>query len=163
MGRFETWLRREASVFSSIVWAILCLVLQKIYVFIFFYLISFAEIPVGENEVIRGIFELPLPSLFFMLVQFAFFEEVIFRLPISWIVKTSDKKLSGVIFASAVFSLLFGLAHSYVFSVFLQGVLGFLFCILYLKCGGFEGKILKPLIVTTLTHATYNFLLVFHI
>ena len=164
MGRLEARLNREAKGFSVLGWAVLCLVLQKIYVPLFTYLISFfVEISSHNNETFRKIFELPLPLLFCTLVPMAFFEEIIYRFPISWIVKTSDKRLSSVIFASVILSLVFGLAHGHFLNILIQGVCGFMWSILYLKCGGFEGKILKPLIVTTLVHATYNFSLVFHI
>jgi hypothetical protein len=60
--------------------------------------------------------------------------------------------------ALVVSSAMFGSVHQF---AYIQGFLGFMWGVVYLKCGGWHGKVLKPLCTTTFIHASYNVLITF--
>lgn len=116
------------------------------------------SIPLMGNS-IAPIFTPTLPILIFVL---ALMEEVFFRLPLAFVVRVSRyfsvKSIgTALALASAFFlSILFGLCHGSVYHIFLQGVGGFIYSILFLKCGGYQGKYLKPLMASTAVHFLFN-------
>jgi membrane protease YdiL (CAAX protease family) len=116
--------------------------------------------PVGNLgiEILNWYF---LPTILFR----ATIEELIFRFPLSCAVITwgvSKKVLGAALVSSLIFGFLhggctnFGFIYEGVHHIFLQGVGGLFYCLLYLKCGGLNKRFLKPIVVTTIAHATYN-------
>lgn len=99
------------------------------------------------------------PSFPFVLYTAAFLEEFLFRLPLTFLMEMK-LSLDKVIGAAIVSSIVFGLCHGGFGNIFIQGVCGFLYSILFLKCGGYNGKYLKALVVTSSTHFLYNGILV---
>lgn len=86
----------------------------------------------------------------------AFIEEVLFRAPISLVVR---KLKHPVIVVTSVtgLSVLFGYIHLFTWwSVLIQGVFGFMISVAYLKFGGAQGKIIKPLFCATIAHFASN-------
>lgn len=107
-------------------------------------------------------------------------EEVLFRLPLSILGRLSQLlrwavlKISGnpgppvgseeylasrrrwaapfVLPLALLLPPLFGIAHGMWQFVFIQGVAGLMFTLLYLKCGGGMGKVVKPLLICALAH-----------
>lgn len=94
-----------------------------------------------------------LVLLFFTMVG----EEAVFRLPLIFLVQ-KRQSLQRVLLAGAVLSVVFGTLHGGFHHIFIQGVLGFAYCILFLKCGGFQGNYLKAFIVVAITHFVYDVL-----
>jgi membrane protease YdiL (CAAX protease family) len=93
-------------------------------------------------------------------------EEILFRLPLSLAVKLLKRweraRNYTLIALVIILSVAFGLAHgdgsfaSRCLFVPMQGVMGVVFCVFYLKCGGFNGKIWKPLLLTWALHVMLN-------
>jgi len=57
-------------------------------------------------------------------------------------------------------SILFGFVHGSVWNILIQGVGGMILCIVYLMCGGYQGKILKPFFMTSAIHCVYDTIIV---
>lgn len=115
----------------------------------------------------------PLLQLLFMLVLFigaipnAIAEELIFRAPISAIVRKWPKNgkatIVGIAILSAIFGFIHGGQHSLIgglVTVLSHGPMGILLSLSYLKCGGREGKFWKPIGVTIAIHTLINMILV---
>jgi len=147
------WLKKEARGIN-IIGYVICFVAID-----FFYSIFIAELalllglisPGPEKEGIK------ILSLYFplFLAARAFLEEVVFRLPLGFARKL---KLSArnTLALAILLSMIFGLAHGKIINIFIQGVSGLIYSILFLKCGGYQGKIFKPLVTATATHAMFN-------
>lgn len=91
----------------------------------------------------------------FFLIFMALIEEVIFRLPLAVAVEAEAEKSAILLFA-LLLSLAFGLAHGSILNIFIQGFGGFIYCILFLKCGGYQKKYSQALAVTTTAHFLWN-------
>lgn len=50
----------------------------------------------------------------------------------------------------------FGYVHGGAVFIFMQGLGGLVYGVLYLKCGGLHGAVAKPLITTSLSHGSFN-------
>jgi membrane protease YdiL (CAAX protease family) len=147
--------------------------------FNFLYVIAMSALflVVGINDLADFLGNLPVCCKVALCFIVWFFEEVIFRFfPIAASVLIFEKNYK-VILVSVVFSALFGFLHGGWQNIFLQGVCGFVFCLLYLKCGGFSreylrqdslwkkfkvfaGKHSKALYATTFAHIMFNVSLV---
>ncbi len=82
-------------------------------------------------------------------------EEILFRLPLAILV-WKKWPLERILFSVLGLSLLFGLMHGGIWHVFSQGVGGMIYSVLFLKCGGFQGRYIKAVLVTFLTHLIFN-------
>ena len=58
-------------------------------------------------------------------------------------------------------SIVFGLMHGGPVNVLLQGVSGIVFCIVFLKCGGFDQNFLMALMIVAITHCIFNSIVAF--
>jgi len=100
------------------------------------------------------------PMVFFVifLPLVAFCEEVLFRLmPLAFAVQLFGKKMLPVMFVAIIASMFFGSVHSLgLRNILFQGEGGLLYCLLFLKCGGWSRETIKPLAVTTATHYTWD-------
>ncbi len=74
----------------------------------------------------------------------------------SMLFTTSPIPLACIILTS---STLFAYVHHGWMSVFLQGIGGVALCIVYLKCGGMEGRWAKATWYSTVSHTFFNFIL----
>ena len=85
-------------------------------------------------------------------------EDVLFRLlPIALIRKRTDSRL-WLILTIVASSLVFGYLHDSFFNIAVQGGAGLLFSLLFLKCGGMQGRYLKALAYTSIVHTYVNIL-----
>ena len=93
-----------------------------------------------------------LPNLFVA----AFSEEVVFRfVPLS-IALAGGFTFAGIMGTAVVSSVIFGLGHGGIAHIGIQGVAGFVWCLLFLKCGGFHRHYVRATLVTTMGHVLYN-------
>lgn len=84
-----------------------------------------------------------------------FFEELLFRLPLAFFAWLR-LPLELVLCLAVLMSIWFGLLHGLAFNILFQGFAGLLYSILFLKCGGLQGKPSKALFVTFIAHAINN-------
>ncbi len=94
-----------------------------------------------------------------ILLGSAFFEELIFRLPLAIFVRMGWS-LEKVFVVAVPLSVFFGFLHGGISHIFLQGVSGFIFSIVFLKCGGWQRNYTKALLASTATHFMFNAVLI---
>lgn len=82
-------------------------------------------------------------------------EEILYRFPlvVPILLRWSPGGTLGI---AIILSILFGLAHGNAYHILIQGVGGFFYAILFLKCGGAQRHFPKALSVTVATHILYD-------
>jgi membrane protease YdiL (CAAX protease family) len=151
------WLNKEIHGRQLCICVAGCLVLEIAYafgVFVVAYLLKIEIPPVGGET--TQIFTFSFPIILF---GAAFIEEVIFRLPLAIIIEMRGS-IVGVLAIALLLSAIFGFLHGGIHHIFIQGVVGFISCILFLKCGGLQRNYFKALAATTVTHFLFNAILV---
>ncbi len=145
------WLEKEACGKNLCFYVIICLIIDFMYCFSILELFNLLKInPPTSKE------KIPI-NLIFPLILFgsAFFEELIFRAPLIGVIKMGWPKYK-IIISATIFSAAFGMCHGSIYNIFIQGVSGFMYCVLFLKCGGIQKKYNKALITTTTAHFSFN-------
>lgn len=117
--------------------------------------------------------ELPLlKEKFFVIMLFSvpfavFMEEAVWRLllvlPLAFIVE-SKARPKVLLVSTLLLSMIFGYIHKIpggIPSILLQGVGGLLLSVVFLKCGGLQGKYWKALGASTCVHIVFNWIPLF--
>lgn len=93
----------------------------------------------------------------FLLIMFAFIplEEILFRGHLVLAVKKYGKSVK-VLIVAVLLSVIFGWIHGGIIHIFIQGVNGFVWCLLFLKSGGFQQRYIKAFATTIAVHSMYN-------
>ncbi len=86
-------------------------------------------------------------------------EELIYRMPLTLICRVWPGHHVSL-WAAVTSSIIFGCVHGGIATLPMQGVLGIVLSLSYLKCGGMEGKFWRPYAVTVTIHTLYNFPLI---
>lgn len=99
-------------------------------------------------------------STYFLLFYGAMCEELLFRMPLIFAVERW-KKFYWVMASAVAISLLFGLAHGWQYGQLFYGTVwfgigGFGYCLIFLKCGGFQERGFQAVMTTSLIHGFYN-------
>ena len=89
-------------------------------------------------------------------------EEFLFRCLPVFIALHSKKNQARHLVAWGIFSsfFMFSFAHGSVLNMCIQGLVGIVWFLLYLKCGGLQGNHLKAVIATGTVHGFYNLSLI---
>lgn len=151
------WLEREARGKWVFFYIFIFLAAKFVYAFAAFLLLQYfgVDIPPPSRGKVDIVWYTPF-SLFISVL----FEELAFRLFPLVIAIQSEWPTWGILLVAAVMSAIFGLLHGGIPYVFVQGVFGFAYSILFLKCGGLEKKYIKALSVTVAIHFLWNAILV---
>lgn len=147
------WLTTEARG-KQLLWVMLAGVFVNIFVQ-FFIGVIFVSTNVDFPPVGNQTLEILTLSFPLIITATVVIEEGVFRLPLSLLVNFG-LSIRWVLFAALVLSTTFGLIHGSVSHIAAQGVGGFAWCLVYLKCGGCQGKWLKPFGVTATCHLLYD-------
>lgn len=155
MQRFIAWLEREVQgpklalslfvgIFFSLFWAGLGVLAAVAIAFL-------------NNIDLNSIKErcFPFPSPLFLAVS-VLIEEAVFRLPLAAFVRVRSLKTTDILFIAAGLSAIFGYLHGGFFHIFSQGVIGFIFSIVFLKGGGLQKKIFLPFFLVLVIHYVYD-------
>lgn len=110
-----------------------------------------------ETTILSMLQKTPLVFLFFFLPLSAAFEETLFRLPLALFIQMNIPPMYLLVVA-ALLSVIFGYAHGGWWQVPLQGVGGFIFCLVFLKCGGLEEKFGKAFFSSSCAHLLLNWI-----
>ncbi len=109
-----------------------------------------------------------IPYLISYFIWWAIVEESAFRLPIfcvfSIVFYLSESLLKAwrwALAASVISSVFFGLSHGSWPNLFLQGIGGFLLCLMIFKFGAWRGKLVKPFSAAVVIHSFYNLAVTF--
>ncbi len=99
-------------------------------------------------------------ALWGIMIPWVLGEEVLFRFPLSFAARFLRRwerlRNWAIIILVIGLSAAFGWVHGGWLFVPMQGVLGAVFCLIYLKCGGFNGKFWKPLLICWIMHVVVN-------
>lgn len=94
-------------------------------------------------------------SLPFVIFFYAFREELMFRFPIYFVASMVGVNRFVLVYAF-ILSIGFGVAHGSWVNIFIQGFAGIYWSILYIKCGGGQGRVFKPLLASSFAHFAFN-------
>ena len=133
-------------------WVIGFLALDLVYIFAVVVMFDHYGITLPEPSRAR------IPINYFLpifLIGAAFFEECMFRLPLAVMVE-HDWTVSQIALGVLGLSTVFGLLHGGILNILVQGVSGLLYSVLFLKCGGYQGRIGKPILCSTAVHFLFN-------
>ncbi|NTW14654.1 MAG: CPBP family intramembrane metalloprotease [Candidatus Moranbacteria bacterium] len=151
----ERWLRKEATIREAFVLAVAMIVVKIGYSYVLG--IAFPQLKDAVDNAPKLGMTILAFSTPFLFLFYALMEEVIFRAPLS-IAEDLGWSVRGMMVASLVLSVVFGLLHGSPANIPYQGVAGFFYCIMYLKCGGLTGNGMKAIAVTSISHFTWNML-----
>ena len=154
----ENNLRQEVIGVKNIFWFLLgCFVVESFYVGAFsFFMWSFFPEVHGSLSSGEPFFYLLTWRFPFVLFFFALAEELLFRFLFLADAVKYDASLKIVIGLSIISSVLFGFVHGGAIKIPMQGVFGLVFCYVYLRCGGFQGRFVKATLCSTLSHFLWN-------
>jgi len=101
----------------------------------------------------------PFPILIIVLALGAWVEEVIFRLGPIWVARrlfhaSTRSTVVVILIVSACFGYIHAGGHAWFIAI--QGVLGVMLSVVFMKCGGLQGRYAKALIASTATHTVHN-------
>ena len=100
--------------------------------------------------------EHPIFFLGLLLPLLAAIEELFFRFPLVLFL-CSDAPPRILLLLVLLLSIVFGRVHGSWGNVLIQGVMGVVLCMVFLKCGGMQKKYGKAFLSSTFVHFTYNF------
>lgn len=148
------WLQKEAQGKSALVWTFAIVKINLIYSFAALWVlphmgIIVPEVPGAEKFATDDV------ALILAMTPYVLLEELMFRFPLVILVWLQYSLRSVLMFA-LIFSILFGLAHGSSEHILIQGVDGFLLSLLFLKCGGLQGRPFKALACSFTAHWLYN-------
>ncbi len=159
MDRFKHWLYQEPVTWQGVVLLLIgSLLLQALYVLVVIYPSiesGLLKVPSENgNGIVAFIHEVTPIKLIVVLMLTMALEEIIFRLPLA--VAARFLPFRWIMLVALTLSTAFGYVHAQMPGVAIQGVGGFIMCLLFLKCGGLNKKITKPYFVCLLSHTLWN-------
>lgn len=164
----KSWLCTEGSFFydakylSATLVALICYACTfSVTVYILEIEIVRFEYPVLSALLVPELSKTNIGVWFAFVVLRVFVEETLFRLLPLVIGRTITSSPKLLLLISVISSILFGYIHAGVPTIFLNGVVGFVLCIVFLKFGGMNKKYTKALMVVTFLHVVNNLYLHF--
>ena len=159
------WLSREAKKTDIVKIMIIMLVIGVVYICSYSLLMYFDIVPKPTSENVGDLKayydEWGAVLFLFVILLVVFLEELFFRwFPYFIAVKSNDKFIwfMAVIWATVGFGRLHGASLG---NVLAQGVMGIVFSVVFLKCGGMNKKFKKALFCSVLFHYMYNLVMFF--
>ena len=113
------------------------------------------EIP--ENKKGRELFAKPIYP--YIVILMAFFEEITFRFYPIYIAMHLFGVSIYVVAIVIIISIMFGVMHGSFKNIFIQGIFGFLYSLLFLAAGGFQERYVLAIIAATISHSLNNYIL----
>ena len=156
MLKIESWFKEEAKGTAVLFYMVIFLILDLFLNCLISMLFDVFNVVVPHSEPNSSILTFYFPII---LLGMAFIEEIFFRFPLVLLVALK-LRLWIILAVSVILSIIFGLLHGGIPNIFLQGIGGLFYSILFLKCGGYHGKLIKPLAAAAFTHFFFNGVLV---
>lgn len=111
---------------------------------------------IWQNEFVTTTHTKDLFEVIGLIIFTPIWEEVVFRyMPLIIVIMLCGVS-KKVLYCALIVSILFGFLHGGYAHIFVQGVVGILFSIVFLKCGGLQKKYIKAVSASTLTHFGVN-------
>ena len=156
----DEWLEKEAEGKSVLWYSLDCFVLIFLFVNLSIVILYLFNIHIPPVPAAKTLFAQPVNLVLVLAILIgALVEEILFRFPLS-ILGLIGAGPQLTLLGACILSGIFGWCHGGVSHVLIQGPFGFLLSMLYLKCGGYQGNVVKALFTTTLVHAGFNLFLV---
>ena len=163
---FISWLKKEVKPKWLVVYVLLFIPVYWIANGLMAYLMSVVNIQISiqpkcglqlvtENGTsAHGVMCVPIFTVVLMTINITL-EEVFWRLPLilPLYLRWSAK---NVLIVAVILSCFFGSIHGGISHIPLQGMCGFLLSLMFLKCGGFQGKYCRAFSVVLLTHLIFD-------
>jgi membrane protease YdiL (CAAX protease family) len=109
-----------------------------------------------RGDILSALNEEPIIFVYVLVPIIVLTEEFFFRLPLMFLTDAQPKTiLIGAIFLSTIF----GFTHGGWQQLPVQGFLGLILCLVFLKCGGIKEKPGKAFLSSSFVHFTFNWLL----
>jgi hypothetical protein len=158
MHWFQEWLEKG----DGKDWYYIMGVVAFNFIWTFFAWEIFSFLGADMSSMLEGTIKMMKPELIHVVIFTIFLEEIIFRLFPILIAKKVGLTTRGILIVSVISSVIFGYIHgSMACKIFFQGVYGFLFCILFLKCGGLRLNGLKAFKASFSAHVIYDAIIFF--
>lgn len=142
------WINREVKSFWLWIFLLAVILLRLGYAFFLLRIVEYQPDSSGTVNI--------KSETLITIIEYAFREELRYRLPLLLcIVQSYSWWLVGG--AVLISSCIFGSIHGDITNIPLQGVAGLLYSIVFLKCGGLQGRPYKALFSSTFCHSGYNF------
>lgn len=152
MSASVPWFQREFRQLS-VLWCVICGMFGSVVASIFGQAVLLAfEIPLDNSRTI-SVHTLSFPKSVPFLAFAAMREEILYRFPLFFVSSISPRLVIPAAIAS---SILFGYHHGDLSNIAVQGVIGLILCIVFLKSGGARRDPFKGIAVSGLTHFLYN-------
>jgi membrane protease YdiL (CAAX protease family) len=151
-----SWLEREPRGWQTVGWVLLTLLAHVILTFLGLVVVvtTGTELPRQQSSFSDEQWTLAVAVFLFAA---AFGEEVLFRLPLALFAR--QRPARDVMIGALLLPAVFGRLHGSAANVLLQGAGGLAYSVLFLKCGGCQGRPLKGLLASTTAHWGFNALL----
>ncbi len=158
MDRFTSWLGKEAQgkqIFGYIIGTI-----TLAFFFTAFFLSLFYSTHTDLSSMSKSTADI-VPGFLFLMIIPLITEEIMFRfLPLMW-AKEMRFSIKGILIVALISSVFFGYIHGNAYNIVFQGTTGFLFSLLFLKCGGMQSKYFKATCCTFTAHYMFNAIIYF--
>jgi len=116
---------------------------------------------VETPEAAEGLLQIDLFQMVLVVFVTVFIEELLFRtLPI-FVARWINPSIRWIFAIAVIATIVFGYIHGGVANIFIQGVAGLFFAIIYIKGGGYHGRHLRAWCAAGLGHYLYNMLILF--
>ncbi len=146
------WLEKETEGINVLFLTTGTVLWMLVYICLILYISTGNILPKQQTSASMPILEYSFPLKLFIM---AYIEEFIFRLPLGvFCFFVHSKKI--ILAIACVISIFFGILHGGAIHILCQGVFGIILSIVFLKTGGINKKIIKPLFFSTVTHFLYN-------
>lgn len=149
------WLKKEAQGKAALFWIFAVVKINLVYSFTALWVLSHMGVVVPNIPGIEQIFTGGIIAILIVSAKYVLLEELTFRFPLA-ILAWLQYSLGSVLVFALVLSIFFGLAHGSPEHILLQGVSGFFLSLLFLKCGGLQGRPFKALACAFSAHWLYN-------
>jgi len=163
---FMSWVEKESRGYGIVMIIMSAVILNFISNVVVLYIVEIISFNISDMPIEASVSEtkdsIKMISLYLpcFLYASAALEEILFRLiPLTFAVEVwgTSKK---VFLVAIVSSIIFGVLHGGYDHIFLQGISGFVYCIVFLKCGGLNENYIKGFLSSSTAHFLFNMTIV---
>src|SRR3989344_2413076 len=149
------WLNQEPSWKATLLWIGLCVKVNLTYSFGMIWLLGSFGVDVPPVRGIEDIIAGGVTYLFSRIDDIALEELVLRVLPLAALV-WAKWPLTGILAYAVFSSVVFGGIHGSTYHILVQGVTGFAYALLFLKCGGLQRNYFKGFVAVFVAPLLFN-------
>lgn len=153
------WLQTQLTLGQACYFVLICLVFDVVWCFVLASIFHFLKIKISKRTARFKRSAILRWSFPFRLFRAVAIEEILFRFfPLTVAIQIWGATWPTVMIAFFS-SILFGWIHGNIYNVLIQGVGGLIFCFIFLKCGGFDHRLVQALFFSIAAHYLFNSLI----